>query len=79
MMSQNHSLRKSAQRVHQGLTGNNQPTRPTFIGHYWLEGIPAPLSEKVACVDYSVAENGKLAAYRWNGEQIIRSDAFVWV
>lgn len=49
---------------------------PCFIGHYWLDGIPAPLSRNVACLDYSVAKDGKLVAYRWNGEQTIKKENF---
>src|SRR5680860_266550 len=38
---------------------------PVFLGHYWLEGRPAPLASNIACVDYSVAKpGGKLVAYR---------------
>ncbi len=39
-------------------------TRPLFIGHYWLDGVPAPLTPKVAYLDYSGAEPGVLCAYR---------------
>lgn len=47
---------------------------PCFIGHYWLDGEPAPLAPNVACLDYSVAKEGKLVAYRWSGEaQLSRS------
>jgi hypothetical protein len=44
--------------------------KPVFFGHYWLKGdAPASLYEKnVYCVDYSVAKQDKLVAYRWNGE-----------
>lgn len=55
------------------------PEKLVFIGHYWLVGEPAPLSNRVACVDYSVAKDGKLAAYRWDGETEIQADKFVWV
>ncbi|MBK0403066.1 metallophosphoesterase [Adhaeribacter sp. BT258] len=44
--------------------------KPVFFGHYWLPGS-AELSvyeKNVCCVDYSVANKGKLVAYRWNGE-----------
>jgi hypothetical protein len=41
---------------------------PVFIGHYWITCAPEFLSDKVACVDYSVAKGGKLAAYRWDAE-----------
>lgn len=37
-----------------------------FVGHYWLAGTPCALSSNVICVDYSVAKNGKLVAYRHN-------------
>ena len=53
---------------------------PVFLGHYWLEGDPAPLAENITCLDYSVAKpGGKLVAYRWEGEQKINKDHFVWV
>ncbi len=62
---------------------------PVFLGHYWLSGQPERLETNVACLDYSVAKKsggnaagearGKLVAYRWNGEQILRNDAFVYV
>ncbi len=48
-----------------------QSHQPLFIGHYWLTGEPAPLSNQVACVDYSIAKHGKLCAYRWQGEKIL--------
>ena len=58
--------------------GLDQP--PVFLGHYWLTGEPTPLEQHVACLDYSVAmRGGKLVAYRWNGEQELREDAFVSV
>ncbi len=49
---------------------------PCFVGHYWLRGDPAPLADNVACLDYSIAKNGKLVAYRWNGEQQLTADHF---
>jgi hypothetical protein len=54
---------------------------PVIVGHYWLPatGHPAPLSPNVACVDYSVAKGGLLAAYRWDGERELRADRFVTV
>ncbi|MFK0573549.1 MAG: hypothetical protein RM811_021180, partial [Endozoicomonas sp.] len=53
---------------------------PLFVGHYWLDGTPETLSNNVACVDFSVARaGGKLAAYRWSGEQQLRNENFVWV
>lgn len=44
--------------------------KPVFVGHYWLTGTPAPMSKHVACLDFSIAadHDGKLCAYRWDGE-----------
>ncbi len=53
--------------------------RPLFVGHYWEHGTPTPFAANVACVDYSVAKNGKLVAYRWEGEPELHAGGFVWV
>ena len=60
--------------------------KPLFVGHYWLTGEPKPLNRHVACLDYSIAaghtqsaSEGKLCAYRWDGEQELSKDRFVWV
>jgi hypothetical protein len=54
--------------------------KPVFVGHYWLSGRrPELLAENVACLDYSVAKGGFLCAYRWQGEQRLRNENFVWV
>lgn len=52
---------------------------PVFVGHYWMEGDPAPLKHNVACIDYSAVKYGKLVAYRLDGEQQLSRDKFVWV
>lgn len=53
---------------------------PVFMGHYWMTGVPAPVAPNVACVDYSVAKpGGKLVAYRWEGEPVLKKDRFHWV
>lgn len=57
-------------------------SKPIFIGHYWLLGVAAPLTPKVACLDYSAGledRSGRLCAYRWNGEQNLSAASFVWV
>ncbi|PRY14334.1 calcineurin-like phosphoesterase family protein [Pontibacter ummariensis] len=45
--------------------------KPVFFGHYWLPGnaTASVYEQNVCCVDYSVAKEGRLVAYRWNGEQ----------
>lgn len=60
--------------------------KPLFVGHYWLSGIPEPLTPHIACLDYSIAaghthngNNGKLCAYRWDGETELDAGKFVWV
>ena len=54
---------------------------PVFFGHYWFpaETPPSPLRSNVACLDYSVAKNGLLCAYRFNGEARLSSECFVTV
>lgn len=60
-------------------TGYPADAAPVFFGHYWLTGRPAPLAHNVACVDYSVARGGKLAAYRFDGERALDAGKFVTV
>lgn len=53
-----------------------------FFGHYWFHGQPEMLSDRVACLDYSVGKgtaSGKLCAYRWSGESVLSNDNFTWV
>ncbi len=59
--------------------GNTGDKTPVFVGHYWFTGTPQPLTENIACLDYSVALGGHLVCYRWDGEQILRQSKFVFV
>ncbi len=67
----------------ENLCGGYAPEAPPlFFGHYWLpfetgEKLIAP---NVACLDFSVAKDGPLTAYRWDGEQILdeRKLVFAW-
>lgn len=52
---------------------------PIFFGHYWFTGTPLPLAKNAACLDYSVAKDGYLACYRWDGEQILEPSKFIYV
>ena len=61
------------------LVGYPHDAPPVFIGHYWLNGIPAPLAENIACLDYSVAKHGKLVAYQWSGEPVLSEDNFTYI
>ena len=56
--------------------------RPVFFGHYWLNGVPKLIRDNVCCLDFSVAGyrgDGRLAAYRFDGEQSLDESKFVWV
>lgn len=44
---------------------------PVFFGHYWLKHEPSLQRENICCLDYSVAKDGKLVAYRFDGEQTL--------
>lgn len=53
----------------------------TFFGHYWLDPSEiGPQTDRLACLDYSVARGGCLAAYRHeSGQTAISADQFVAV
>lgn len=54
--------------------------KPVFVGHYWLlSNPPTILAPNVACLDYSVAKQGYLCAYRHHGEQQLTNQNFLWV
>ena len=63
-----------------GIASYPASERPVFFGHYWLQGPPMPFAPNVACVDYSVAKQGKLCAYQWNaGDTVLNPAQYVWV
>jgi hypothetical protein len=51
----------------------------TFFGHYWMSGTPYLLSPKMACLDFSIAKDGVLAAYTWRGEDQLFDEHLTWV
>jgi len=54
--------------------------KPIFFGHYWMQGKPHLMKDNVACLDWSVVQkHGKLAAYRFDGEQVLDANKLVWV
>ena len=53
--------------------------KPVFFGHYWLTGDIVLQSPWRACVDYSAGKGGPLVAYRFDGEQELTGEKFVWV
>jgi hypothetical protein len=67
------------QRVVDAATPYPETAKPVFLGHYWLSADrPQLLADNVACLDYSVAKGGFLCAYRWQGEQKLSNERFVW-
>jgi hypothetical protein len=52
---------------------------PVIFGHYWFTGGPAVISPQYVCLDYGVARDGPLVAYRWDGEAELNSSKIVWV
>jgi hypothetical protein len=52
---------------------------PVLFGHYWFTGKPEVISPQFACLDYSVAKDGPLVAYRWDGEPALSSKKLAWV
>lgn len=61
------------------LLRNDTDTRPLFFGHYWLSGTPQLTSARAACLDFSIANNGMLTAYSWDGENELDPEHLVWV
>lgn len=60
--------------------GYPKDAAPVFFGHYWLSGDrPHLLADNVACLDFSVAKDGLLCAYRWDGEPRLSDSKFEWV
>lgn len=53
--------------------------KKVFFGHYWLKGDPILYKKNICCLDYSVADGGKLVAYRFKGENILELDNLVYV
>ena len=57
----------------------SEELKPVFFGHYWLKGNPALYRNNICCLDYSVAKNGYLAAYRFDGEEKLQEINMVYV
>ena len=53
-----------------------EDAKPVFFGHYWFTGKPKKEQKNVACLDYSVAKDGVLTAYRWSNCDAIIKDVF---
>ena len=53
--------------------------KQVFFGHYWLRGEPSLYKDNICCLDYSIAKEGKLVAYRHNGESVLDKRNLVYV
>jgi hypothetical protein len=53
--------------------------KTVFFGHYWLKGEPSFQEHNVCCLDYSVAKQGKLVAYRFENGNVLEKDNLVYV
>jgi hypothetical protein len=54
-------------------------SKPVFFGHYWLMDEPGITAPNAACLDFSVAKEGYLTAYRWSGELNLTKNSLVAV
>lgn len=52
---------------------------PVLFGHYWMPGEPTITHSTAACLDFSVARQGYLTAYRWSGEADLSLANLVYV
>lgn len=53
-----------------------QDSKPVFFGHYWMKGTPRLQQENICCADFSVAKEGVLAAYKFDGEGRLEDGKF---
>jgi len=52
---------------------------PVFFGHYCLDGQAGVVAPNLCCVDACLANGGRLATYRWDGEQLLDQEKLVLV
>ncbi|RAR73761.1 metallophosphoesterase [Flavobacterium aciduliphilum] len=52
--------------------------KPVFFGHYWMDAKKVKLmSSNACCVDYSIAKEGILVAYRHSQREALSNDYFI--
>lgn len=56
----------------------NAGRKPIFLGHYWLTQKPEPLTDTVACLDYSTIKTNVQVGYRFQGERKLKPQNFVY-
>lgn len=55
-----------------------QDEKPVFFGHYCLSGKHRLMTPNVCCVDFCVAKQRRLTAYRWQGEAVLDRTHFTY-
>lgn len=50
---------------------------PVIFGHYWWSAERGITSDRALCVDFSIAKQGELVAYRWNREPVLSDSKIV--
>jgi hypothetical protein len=59
--------------------GYDDNEKPLFVGHYWFNGKPQIIKDNLACLDYSIAKNGKLVSYTMDTDDTqLHNDNFKW-
>lgn len=53
--------------------------KKVFFGHYWLKGEPSVYRDNICCLDYSVAKEGKLVAYKLDEENALNNKKLIYV
>lgn len=57
----------------------SEENKPVFFGHYWLKGNPVLYRNNICCLDYSIAKDGYLCAYRFDEEEKLENAKLVYV
>jgi hypothetical protein len=50
---------------------------PVIFGHYWWSAKQGITSDRALCIDFSIAKQGELVAYRWDGETTLSENKIV--
>lgn len=57
----------------------HEDDKKVFFGHYWLKGNPSFYRDNICCLDYSIAKEGKLVAYRLDAEEKLDINKLIYV
>ena len=51
---------------------------PVFFGHYAVPVSESIVALNAACLDFGIAENGHIGAFRWDGERRLIAEKLIW-